>query len=184
MLGGGKSAADRIPAAAPARARPGQRVSVALWAAATGDVQPANNARTVSPTVVGVGDSDVVGRGATGFSGRATAGRGPKLKPAALRVARVEIALLRHGAKRCGWLTSARGAFNSRRPAAGGDCGAPRWLRARGSTRWRFAVRGKLGAGRYTVYSRAVIGAGFAEARFSRRDGNTIEFGVGGKSRR
>ena len=96
-LDGGKSTADRIPGSAPTKTRPGAQVRVALRASATGDVDPANNAATVAATVVGVGDSDVSRWGARAFSGRASGGRGAKLKAASLRLARVEIAVLRRG---------------------------------------------------------------------------------------
>jgi hypothetical protein len=177
-LDGGKSTGDDIPGSAPPKSRPGERVRVALTASATGDIDPANNATTVPATVVGVGDSDVRRWGARAFSGRATKGRGVKLKTASLRVSRVEIAVLREGSKRCGWLASARGAVSSRKPAANGSCGSPRWLRARGTGRWRFGLKRALAAGRYTVYSRAVIGAGFPEARFTKSDRNLVRFRI------
>jgi hypothetical protein len=177
-LDGGKSTADRIPGAAPAGARVSARVRVPLRLSPRDDVDLTNNAATVTATVVGVGDSDIRDRSARRFSGRASAGRGAKLKASALRVARVEIAVLREGSKRCGWLTSERGSFSARKPLADGSCGSPRWLRASGSARWRFALKRALGAGRYTVYSRAVIGAGFPEARFSAADRNRIQYRI------
>jgi hypothetical protein len=175
---GGKRVSDRVPGSAPAKASPGARVSVPLRVGAEGDVNPRDNESSVTATVVGVGDSDVRGWGSRALSGRASGGRGAKLKPASLRVSRVDVAVVSLGAKSCGWLSSADGRFSTRRPPAGGGCGTPRWLRARGTTRWRFTLRRALPAGRYAVYSRASIGAGFAEAKFSAKDKNRIDFRV------
>ena len=51
-------------------------------------------------------------------------------------------------------------------------------VRATGTTRWRFALRKALATGRYTVYSRAVIGAGFPEASFAKADRNRVQFRI------
>ena len=168
---------SRLGARRRACRRPGARR--AAGRRPTDDVDPANNAATVAATVVGVGDSDVRRWSARAFSGRASAGRGAKLKASALRVARVEIAVLREGVEALR-LADVR-ARRLQRAQAGrptGRCGSPRWLRASGSARWRFALQRALAAGRYTVYSRAVIGAGFPEARFSTADRNRIQFRI------
>jgi hypothetical protein len=86
----------------------------------------------------------------------------------------VHVAIQR-GGKRCSWLASKRGTFTRAKPA----CGRPRWLRAEGATHWRFALRRSLAPGHYVVFSRATIGAGFPEARFSSKDRNRIAFDVG-----
>jgi hypothetical protein len=95
-----------------------------------------------------------------------------------VRLDRVDVALLRERPGACGWLTSAAGSFSSRKPGKAGDCGTPRWLRASGRTAWRMALRRALTSGRYTLYSRAVINAGYPEARFSRADRNRIPFRI------
>jgi hypothetical protein len=174
----GQPVSDDLAVAAPRGARPGTRVAVVLRASATGDIYPADNAVTVRPTVVEVGDSDVGKKGPRGFSG--TSHRGAGDVPARrLQPARVHVAVLREGGTRCSWLRSARGGFTTRRAGDGGSCDRPRWLRAEGTTSWRLKLRQRLPSGHYVVYSRVTIGAGFPEARFSARDGNRIAFRVG-----
>ena len=130
----GQSVADRVPAGALRGARPGARVAVVLAAGATDDVNLADNAATVRPVVVGVGDSDVRRAGARGFSGTARRGSGP-LAPKRLRPARVHVALLRTGAGGCAWLRSARGSFEpgNSAPAAAARGGAGCARAARGA---------------------------------------------------
>jgi hypothetical protein len=163
----GKSVEDRIRAAAPRGARPGKRAAVVLRASAGDDVEPQDNSVAVSPVVVGVGDTRIARWGARSISGTAARGRGAGLKAAQLRVRRVEVAVMRRAGKRCRWLT-ASGGFATR------SCTTPRWLRARGTTRWRLTLRRALPGGRYTIRSRATIGAGFPEASFSTRDRNQV----------
>lgn len=173
----GRTASDELAVAAPPRARPGKRVAVVLRASAAEDVNPADNAATVTPTVVKVGDSDLREWGARGFSGTSRRGAGD-LAAERLRPARVDVAVLREGGKRCPWLRSARGGFTTRRPGSGGACDSPRWLRAEATTSWRFELRRRLPPGQYVVMSRVTIGAGFPEARFSASDHNRVAFRV------
>jgi len=177
-LASGESVADRVPAAAPPGARPGTRETLVLRASATGDVDAANDSAMVRARVVGVGDSDVLKRGARGFSGAASGGSGTqKRKP--LRPKRVDVALLRKGSGRCAWLRSPRGGFRAGKPRAGGGCGGRRWVRAEGTRHWRLRLAERLPPGRYMVFSRVTIAAGFPEARFSAADRNRVEFRVG-----
>jgi hypothetical protein len=178
VLRRGQSVSDRLAVAAPARARPGTRTAVVLRVLAQDDVNPGDNAVTVRPTVVKVGDSDVRRRGARGFSGTARGGVGD-LAATRLRPARVHVALLRKGGKGCSWLSSTRGGFTKRSPGADRECDTPRWIRADGTRSWRFKLRRRLARGRYVVYSRVTIRAGFPEARFSSGDRNRIAFRVG-----
>ena len=117
-LDGGKSTADRIPGAAPAGARPGARVRVALRASPTRRRGPRQQRRD------GLGH----GRG-RGGQRRARLERTGVLRPCVGR-ARGEAQggprcgsrgsrsrCCGEGSKRCGWLTSARGAFSARKPA-------------------------------------------------------------------
>src|SRR5262249_32138338 len=76
----GKSVEERIAAAAPREARISKRATVVLRASADNDVEARNNTVTVSPVVVGVGDSRIGRRSARAISGVATAGRGAGLK--------------------------------------------------------------------------------------------------------
>ncbi len=90
-LATGQSVSDRIAARAPRGAKPGTRVPVVLRARATDDVNAADNAVTVSPSVVGVGDSDVRKHGARGFSGIGAQGQrdaGGEAAPARARARR------------------------------------------------------------------------------------------------
>ncbi len=177
QLGAGQSVADRVPAAAPPGARPGSTVAVELRARAEGDVDAANNAATVHATVVGVGDSEVRAHGARRFAGTARRGSGT-LKRKQLRPARVDVAVLREGVKQCAWLRSASGRFTAGKPRAGGGCTGRRWVRASGTRHWRLRLETTLRRGRYVVFSRTTIAAGFAEARFSAADGNRVGFRV------
>ena len=172
-----RSVADRVAARAPRGARPGTRLRIVLQAGAAGDVEPGNNAAAVAPVVVGVGDSDIGRHGARGFSGTARKGAGT-LAAERLRPERVDVALLRKGARRCAWLRSASGAFKAGKPRAGGGCEGRRWVRAKGTKRWRLRLEEALPPGRYVLFSRTTIGAGFAEARFSAADGNRVELRV------
>jgi hypothetical protein len=177
-LRAGQSASDRLRVGAPKGAVVGKRVDLVLRAGADGDVDPRDDAVGVSPRVVGVGDSDIRRAGARGFAGTATKGRGEGVKRKRLRAVRVEVAVLRRGGKRCSWLASRRGGFAGRERSQDGRCTAPRWLRADGVKQWRFRLRQPLPGGRYRVYSRATIAAGFPEARFSEQDRNMIDFTV------
>lgn len=111
----------------------------------------------------------------TGFSGTATA-------PTGGAVAKVQIALVkvvRNKAKpgkaaSCQRLANARGRLKAAK-AKGGSCPL-RWLDAKGTAKWSFALTAVLPAGRYVVYSRAVDSAGHAESTFSRGEGNRYAF--------
>jgi hypothetical protein len=172
-LARGRSASDAVAVAAPGGARPGARVPVALRASATDDVDPSNNVVTVRPTVVQVGDSDIRSWSARRVSGTAHRGVGG-LPASRLRPARVHVAVLRERGVGCSWLSSPAGGFTRARRGPDRDCGGPRWLRAEGTTSWRFALRRALPPGRYVVYSRATSRAGFRETRFSAGDRNKV----------
>lgn len=76
----------------------------------------------------------------------------------------------------CAWLRNTRGQVRRER---GRRCDEPIWLRARGRSSWRLALRRPLPPGSYTILSRAVAASGVTEAAFSRRDGNSLNFRVG-----
>jgi hypothetical protein len=177
QLGAGQGVADRVPAAAPPGARPGTTVAVRLHATATGDVDAANDAATVQAAVVGVGDSDIRAHGARRFAGTARRGSGA-LKRKLLRPSRVDVSLLRKGTERCAWLRSASGRFRAGTPRAGGGCTGRRWVGTKGTRHWRLRLAKRLAPGRYVLFSRARIGAGFVEARFSAADRNRVEFRI------
>ena len=90
----------------------------------------------------------------------------------------MQVAIHRLGGKRCSWIASTAGRTRSLKaskqrlhPQGLGD--------RRGWAHWRLSLQRSLPRGRYQVFSRAVIRAGFAEGRFSRADGNLVRFRVG-----
>jgi hypothetical protein len=139
-------------------------------------VNAGNDTASLTPLVVGVGDTNAraPGRQVTGFEGRARQGRGP-VKPRRLRVTRVDIAVGRLGGG-CRWLASHAARFRNAGAARGRPCKPAVWLRARGTRRWRYSLNRGLPPGRYVLYTRATIAAGLREASFSARDRNRITF--------
>ena len=95
------------------------------------------------------------------------------------RLARVEVAVrqIQGRGRRCVWLRDTRARFVAIRPR-NGRCNRGRWLRASGTSRWRLRMRRVLPPGRYVAYSRAVNRGGAHEVRFSRADGNMVQFRV------
>jgi hypothetical protein len=168
----GRSASDTIPAGAPRGARLGERLRLVLNASAPGDADPGNDTVTLSPRVVGVGDSSIRRAGARGISGGASGGRG-KLSRNARRVARVHVAIQRRRGGRCTSLASSSGRRFK------GSCSGRTWLRASGKRSWRLELDSALPPGTYTVFSRATIRAGFREGAFSAADRNKRTFRVG-----
>jgi hypothetical protein len=119
-----------------------------------------------------------------GFSGRAEP-EAPKASAAASpieKVKKVEIALVRlHGNAKparagCLWLRDARARFKLKKPRKG-RCDEALWLRAKGTSRWKFRLRKALPKGSYALYSRAVDVGGFGEV-FSAKLGNRQTFKV------
>lgn len=176
-IGAGKSVTDRLGAAAPKGAKVGARVKVLVRARAAEDVNPANDTATISARVVRVGDSSIRARGARGVSGTARGGKG-KLSAKRLRVSGVDVAILRKRGAGCRWLASAKATFKTTKAGRKGKCDTRRWVRAAGTKRWRLRFSKALPPGRYVVFSRARIGAGFAEASFTAKDRNRVELRV------
>jgi hypothetical protein len=137
-----------------------------LRALAVDDVDTSDELAITAPVVV-VGDSAMRRAGARRVSGSASGGSGAASK-AGRRVRTVHVAIRRLGSK-CRWL-AASGRLRTRKAKTCAE--HPIWIRARGTRHWSLALRRTLPAGRYVVLSRATIAAGFAEARFSARDGN------------
>jgi hypothetical protein len=173
-LPAGRSVEDGVSARLASRALPGARVELAFRAAASGDIDAANNVVRIGGRVIGVGDSDVLSAGRRAIAGRAHGGRGP-IAAKRLSVTRVDVAIRRLGSG-CRWLASKRsGRFLS---VGGGKCRPARWLRAGGARRWRLALGSPLPPGSYEVLSRARIRVGFREGRFSARDRTRVRFTV------
>lgn len=110
-----------------------------------------------------------------GFHGTASAGGGVK---------RVEISLVRvsggaHIAAASCKALWARGTFKALRLTRHGRrCTVSGWLRAKGTTRWSFALKHRLAPGGYVLTSRAVAKDGRVERSFSTRLGNRRTFTV------
>jgi 6-phosphogluconolactonase (cycloisomerase 2 family) len=108
-----------------------------------------------------------------GFHGTASDDRG---------VARVEVSLvrLRGGARiaraTCRALTS-RGRFHALK-VRHGRCSPSGFLRAKGTTRWSFALKHRLPKGSYVLTVRATDAAGNAESGFSSRKHDRVAFTV------
>jgi hypothetical protein len=175
-LGAARSAVDEVSARLRSRLKVGSVARLVFRARAADDVQASNDSVTVRATVVGVGDSNVVSASRSAISGRASGGSGKKLSRSAARVRSVDVAVRRLGGG-CRWVASAK--TGKLRSGRGGDCQPAAWLRASGTTSWRLSLRRALPPGRYVVYSRATIGAGFREGRFSAGDRNRVSLKVG-----
>jgi uncharacterized delta-60 repeat protein len=116
-----------------------------------------------------------------GFSGTAA-------DPDGSGVQRVQIALVQkvrgglkakassQGRIRCFALKNAKLRFK-RVKSKGKQCPQV-WLTAKGTSKWRFRLKGTLPPGRYVVYARATDGQGVAEAKFSRKLRNRYGFRV------
>jgi hypothetical protein len=80
-------------------------------------------------------------------------------------VDRVEISIARKVGKRCRYLTTA--SRLARRPSS---CGHPaRWLKVKGTTKWKFRLPRKMARGLYVVRTRATDFAGNLERARSHR---------------
>jgi hypothetical protein len=157
--------------------RPGGTAGLAFRALATDDAVPGNEAVTVKPRLVAVGDSNIRGISARAIRGTARGGTGAGGQRL-LGLRAVEVAVQRRGAAGCQVLAGRSGALR-RLPRSGGQCTRKVWSRARGSRSWRLSLRRALPPGRYIAFSRAVTGAGFREAAFSERDRNRVTFELG-----
>ena len=168
----GRSATDSVAARLTGSPKPGTKATIRFRAVADGDAQAANDTASVTGTVAGVGDSDITRAGARSIAGRAKSGTRP-LSAAQRRVASVRVAVQQLRGKRCASLASVRtGRFRAL------SCSRRIWLRASGTRSWRLRLAHALPPGRYVVLSRAVLHAGFSEARFSARDHNKIALSV------
>ena len=161
-LRAGRSASETVRAAL--RDGTSGEATIDFIAAADSDTEVANDTAQLGFTVVGIGDSSIRSAGRRTFSGRA-AGAGAPLSAKQRRVKRVQVAISRKAGKKCRWATRS-GKLRKR------SCARPVWITAKGTRSWRLKLKRALPAGSYTVRSRAVIGAGFPEARFSAADGN------------
>jgi hypothetical protein len=179
-LDAGRDASDAPAARLRRAAKPGDHVRITFHAgsALDPDADATNDAVTLTPTVLGVGDTDASRpRGAARtLRGVAHGGRGPASRKLR-RVTRVSVAVRRLGAG-CRWLTSAaKPRFRRVKAGAKGRCTRPVWLQAKGTRKWSLKTAG-LPAGHYELLSRATIGAGFREASFTTGDHNRVAFDV------
>ena len=116
------------------------------------------------------------------LTGKAAAGPLPNAKGDALaaarrlRIRKVEVAVRRLGTgKRCRWLANRKGRLRSKR-ARRGQCLNAIWLRARGTTTWRFTLPRTLPRGRYAAYARATDSRGVTNHHFSPKLNNRLNF--------
>jgi hypothetical protein len=176
-LDAGRSATTSILASLRRGGKIGARRAITFTVRAKSQVNAANDHVTLHPRLVRVGDSRVRRAGARGVSGSATRGRG-KLSRRALAVRSVQVAIHRLGGKRCTWIASTAGRTRAFKASRHG-CTHKVWMTAAGGRSWHLSLQRSLPRGRYEAFSRAVIGAGFAEGRFGRADGNLVRFRVG-----
>ena len=110
---------------------------------------------------------------------RLTAAQAPPSIEALSRITRVEVAVLKkqRNRQRCLWLANKKLKFKASR-SRNGKCDQGRWLKAKGTRRWRYKLARKWPKGTYTLYSRAVNRAGVRETRFSKKDKNMVTFRV------
>jgi Putative Ig domain len=98
--------------------------------------------------------------------------------PSRDRLARVEVAVQRTGpgSHRCEWLNG-HGSFTTLK-LDHGRCDRQLWLRAKGTTRWRYVIDRGLPVGSYVGYARATSRAGLAERTFSAKQHNKVPITV------
>jgi hypothetical protein len=158
--------------------RSGRRVALQFMVRDADDVRDDNNNTGSDPRIVRPGDTNArKPSGGRVFRGSSRPGSGRGVPKRTLRVKSVEIAVLRSG-KGCRWLSSLRGDLRVVDAGPKGRCDEPVWIVASGTKKWRLALRHKLPAGRYTLFSRAVLANGVAEARFTRADHTRVTFRV------
>ena len=75
------------------------------------------------------------------------------------------------------WLDP-RGHLKRLRPGANGACSAPLWLRARGTTRWRYRFKPRLRRGKYELLVRVVNRGGVYDTIFTPAHHNLVRFAV------
>jgi uncharacterized repeat protein (TIGR01451 family) len=122
----------------------------------------------------------------TGVNGTATPGRiPPSARDATAASAHttsplvaVYIAVRKLG-NGCTWLNSTRAQFQHRKPAAGGPCLTPIWLKAHGTSHWRLRFKKPLRRGRYELLVKAVNRARVYDTTFSPGRHNLLSFRVG-----
>lgn len=96
-------------------------------------------------------------------------------------VAKVEIALQRVDAKllkkskRCLWLSSSKAKFKKTK-ATRKKCSTPRFLKATGTTNWRYSLKKTLPAGSYKLFVRVTLTDGTKSSGYSVKGGTLSSF--------
>jgi uncharacterized delta-60 repeat protein len=95
-------------------------------------------------------------------------------------VSKVEIALRRVdkkllSKKRCLWLSNAKAKFK-KTTAVKKKCSKPRFLKASGTTSWKYKLKKVLKAGRYELYVRVTLLDGTKHSSFTKSQGNLMAF--------
>ena len=163
--------------------KPGVFVVRAAVSASTPDPDLANNETALEVDVGVIPDSGglrltprvgtVIARAQSAAARLGVTGRAKGARDVYVAIARRRGgARVMSSAAGCSWLRSTRGAV---RRENGRRCDSPIWLKARGRTTWRLALRKPLPPGAYTVLARAVSERGVTEVAFTRKDGNRID---------
>lgn len=86
-------------------------------------------------------------------------------------LARVQIAIgkpdskLLKKSKRCRFVSNSKAKMKKYKSVKGKCAGAARWLTAKGTADWTYALKARLGKGKYTLYARAIGPGGVAQAK-------------------
>ncbi len=102
-----------------------------------------------------------------------TAGPDGQVSKVEIAIRRIDRRLLKRG--RCAWLRGTRGRFRQTR-AKQRKCVDPRFLRASGTTSWRYKLKRTLKPGRYEIYARVTLADGRRHTSFSKSRGNLKSF--------
>jgi hypothetical protein len=119
---------------------------------------------------------------ASGATGTASAAAGGPEK-ALSRLAHVDVAVrvlsagTRAPAHLCQWVNG-QGRLVRRKAGTSGQCDSPLWLRATGTSRWRYHFRRRLASGRYQLLIRVVNRAGVYDTKFAASHHDLVTFRV------
>jgi hypothetical protein len=149
-------------------------------AAVTASGFPAVASNAVTLDVTTVPRAAGIRVNARGATGTASSGAGGS-EAARSQIAHVDIAVRAlssggHGAARgCLWLNR-QGRLVRVRPAKGGKCDSPLWLRANGKRHWLYRFRRPLKSGRYQLLVRVSNRAGVYDTTFAPGHHDVLSF--------
>lgn len=102
-----------------------------------------------------------------------TAGPTGHVKKVEIALRKVDNKLLKK--KRCLWLSSTNAKFR-KTSAVRKKCSRPRFLRANGTTSWKYKLKKTLRAGGYELYVRVTLSDGTRHSTFTKSQGNLFAF--------